>query len=101
MTRNVLRWEGQQLHAFLPEQSDPRLRRRQYAPHAAGIEATLAQGIAHGGLRQARYIGLAKTALQEILMAVALNLVRLIAWWQETPRASIRHSHFATLAPSG
>ncbi len=67
----------------------------------AGIEATLAQGIAHGGLRQARYIGLAKTTLQEILMAVALNLVRLIAWWRETPRASMRRSHFATLAPSG
>ena len=67
----------------------------QYAKRA-GIEATLAQGIAYGGLRQARYV-LAKTTLQEIVMAVVLNLVRLVAWWQETPRASVRHSHFATL----
>ena len=74
--------------------------KEQYAKRA-GIEGTLSQGIARGGLRQGRYIGLAKTTLQEILMAVALNLVRLVAWWQETPRATVRRSHFATLAPSG
>ena len=74
--------------------------KEQYAKRA-GIEATLSQGIARGGLRQARYIGLAKTALQEILMAVALNLVRLVEWWRETPRVTVRRSHFATLAVTG
>jgi transposase len=72
----------------------------QYAKRA-GIEGTLAQGLARCDLRQARYIGMAKTALQHILTAVALNLVRIIAWWRETLRATTRQSHFAALAPAG
>jgi transposase len=35
----------------------------------AGIEATLCQGLRVGGLRQSRYIGLARTALQHTLIA--------------------------------
>jgi len=32
------------------------------------------------GLRQARYIGLAKTHLQHVLTSVALNIQRITAW---------------------
>ncbi len=64
----------------------------------AGVEGTLSQGLRVGGLRQSRYIGMAKTALQHILIAVALNLLRLVAWWEELPLARTRRSAFAALA---
>ncbi len=64
----------------------------------AGIEGTLSQGVRRCNLRHARYSGLAKTHLQHIITAVALNLVRVLAWLAEVPRATTRQSHFATLA---
>jgi len=51
-------------------------------------------------LRQTRYCGLAKTRLQHIVTAVAINLVRLDAWWRGIPHARTRTSHFAALAPA-
>jgi transposase len=69
---------------------------QQYAPRA-GIEGTHAQGIRRCGLRQSRYIGLAKTHLQHIATAAALNLVRLGEWWAGTPQAQTRYSPFARL----
>ena len=36
----------------------------------------MSQGIRKAGVRQSRYIGLAKTHLQHILIAAALNLCR-------------------------
>jgi transposase len=74
--------------------------KEQYAKRA-GIEGSLAQGVARCGLRRSRYIGLAKTALQHILTAVALNLVRIIAWWRETPKELKRTSRFAALGATG
>ena len=64
----------------------------------AGIEGTLSQGIRVGDLRTARYRGLAKTRLQQIIMAVAVSLLRVVAWLQERPRAQTRLSAFADLA---
>ena len=69
---------------------------QQYAPRA-GIEGTHAQGIRRCGLRQSRYIGLAKTHLQHLATAAALNLVRLGEWWAGTPQAQTRSSPFARL----
>jgi transposase len=69
---------------------------RQYAPRA-GIESTHAQGIRRCGLRQSRYIGLAKTHLQHMAIAAALNFVRLGEWFVGTPRAKTRCSPFAAL----
>jgi transposase len=43
----------------------------------AGVEGTLSQAIRVTDLRQARYIGLAKTHLQNVLSAAAINLARL------------------------
>jgi transposase len=68
----------------------------QYATRA-GIEGTHSQGIRRYGLRHARYIGLAKTHLQHLLTAVALNVVRLGEWWLGMPLAKTRCSPFATL----
>ena len=63
----------------------------------AGIEGTHAQAISRCGLRQCRYIGLAKTRLQHVLTAAAINLVRIAEWYAGTPVAKTRCSRFATL----
>jgi transposase len=60
----------------------------------AGIEGTISQGTHGFDLRYARYRGLAKTALQHVFVALALNLARLIAWWDERPKAQTRPSRF-------
>jgi transposase len=64
----------------------------------AGVEGTMSQGVRVGGLRQSRYSGTAKTRLQHILTAVALNLVRIAAGLEERPRARTRVTAFAALA---
>ncbi|MDQ4049725.1 MAG: transposase, partial [Actinomycetota bacterium] len=71
--------------------------RRLYA-RRAGIEGTLAQGVRAFGLRCSRYLGLAKTHLQHVATAAAVNLERLAAWFQAIPRATTRTSRFAALA---
>lgn len=68
----------------------------------AGIEATHAQGLRRSDLRRTRYIGLAKTHLQHILTALALNLVRVVEWLTETSQSETvatktRQSRFAAL----
>lgn len=70
--------------------------RLQYAARA-GVEGTHAQGIRRCGLRQSRYLGLAKTHLQHLLTALVLNVVRLEAWWRGRPPAKTRCSPFAAL----
>ena len=66
----------------------------------AGIEGTLAKGIQILGLRRTRYIGLAKTHLQHVLTAVAMNFTRLVAWFNDEPLPKLRVSRFGALAPS-
>jgi len=83
------------LQAARQEQTGATFRAR-YAARA-GIEGTHAQGVRRCGLRQARYLGLAKTKLQHSCTAAALNLVRVGAWLAETPRATTRRSPFAAL----
>jgi transposase len=65
----------------------------------AGVEGTISQGTRSFGLRRARYVGLAKTHLQNILTAAAINLSRAVAWLQGRPLAQTRRSPFMTLAP--
>jgi hypothetical protein len=63
----------------------------------AGIEGTLSQAVRAMHLRRARYIGLAKTHLQHVLTAAAMNLVRLDAWLAGDRRAQTRQSAFIRL----
>ncbi len=63
----------------------------------AGIEGTHAQAVSRCGLRRCRYVGLAKTRLQHVLTAVAINLVRVAEWCAGTPVAKTRRSRFAAL----
>lgn len=66
----------------------------------AGVEGTISQAVEAHGMRRSRYVGEAKTHLHHILTAAAINLKRVIAWWDEIPRATTRTSAFAALAPA-
>jgi transposase len=63
----------------------------------AGIEGTHGQAIRRCGLRRCRYIGAAKAHLQHIITAVAVNVVRIAEWYNDTPIATTRLSRFAAL----
>jgi len=66
----------------------------------AGVEGTLSQGVRAFGLRRTRYWGMAKTHLQHVAIAAAINIDRIVAWLDERPRAMTRISRFAALAPA-
>jgi len=66
----------------------------------AGVEGTLSQGVRAFGLRRTRYWGVAKTHVQHVAIAAAINIDRLVAWLAERPRAQTRLSRFAALAPA-
>jgi transposase len=70
--------------------------REAYAARA-GIEATHGQAVRRCGSRRCRYIGLAKTHLQNIITATAVNLVRIADWVNGIPTARTRCSWFAAL----
>ena len=63
----------------------------------AEIEGTHAQAISRCGLRRCRYVGLAKTRLQHVLTAAAVNLVRVAEWCAGIPVAKTRRSRFSAL----
>lgn len=63
----------------------------------AGVEGTIGQVTAVTGARRARYRGLAKTHLDHVFSAVAINLIRLDAWWNGHPLDRTRTSHLARL----
>ncbi|WP_234312109.1 transposase [Streptomyces griseus] len=70
--------------------------RAKYATRA-GVEGTIHQAVAVTGMRRARYRGLQKTHLEHAYSAVALNLIRLDAWWNGHPLDRTRSSHLARL----
>jgi len=74
--------------------------RAQYALRA-GVESSLSQGLRRFDLRRSRYLGLARTHLQQLLTATAMNMVRVIAWRWGEPLGERRRQpgHFAQLAP--
>ncbi|NEP53315.1 MAG: hypothetical protein F6K65_32745 [Moorea sp. SIO3C2] len=65
----------------------------------AGVEGTISQAVRGVGVRQCRYVGLAKTHLQHVITAAAMNVVRAVSWLEGVPLAKTRQSHFARLAP--
>ena len=71
----------------------------QYA-RRADIEGTLSQAVWGCGLRRSRYRGAAKTPIQHVATAAAVNICRLTNWLNEVPLANTRRSHFAALAPA-
>jgi transposase len=85
----LLQWARQREHT---EEFKKRYAKR------AGVEGTISQGTRSFNLRRSRYIGQAKTHLQHILIAVAINLTRFVKWINEIPLATTRKSAFAALA---
>src|SRR5215217_2001311 len=67
--------------------------------HRSGVEGTIAQATRRGDLHHARYRGLAKTHLQHVLTALALNLVRFDAWLTGTPLGGSWASRLTRLRP--
>ncbi len=65
----------------------------------AGIEGTISQGIAVFGMRVARYFGLAKTKLEHLLCASAMNFVRIDNWLNGSSHAMTRKSKLVRVAP--
>ena len=65
----------------------------------AGIEGTISQGVRALGLRHSRFIGEAKTRLQHLATAAALNCLRVADWLRNNTPAQTRVSAFAELAP--
>jgi hypothetical protein len=69
---------------------------QQYASRA-GVEGTISQATRAFGVRQTRYIGLAKTHLQHVLTAIAMNMVRALRWLAGDHLAQTPHLAFAKL----
>jgi transposase len=87
------------LQAARQRQETPQFK-AQYALRA-GVESSLSQGIRRFDLRRSRYFGLARTHLQQLLTATAMNVVRVIAWLWGEPLGERRRQpgYFAQLSP--
>ena len=72
--------------------------KRQYAKRA-GVEGLMSQATRVCGMRQSRYGGMAKTRLQHVLTACALNLLRSVAWVTGGSRHQTQTSRFVALRP--
>ena len=88
--------EYEALNAARTRMHDPAWKKR-YGVRA-GIEGTLSQGVRAFGLRRSRYIGLAKTGLQQACTAAAMNVSRIVNWLDDKPRVKTRVTRFAALA---
>jgi transposase len=88
--------EYEALTAARARMHDPAWKRRYRV--RAGIEGTLSQGVRAFGMRRSRYVGLAKTGLQQVCTAAAMNIPRIVNWLDGRPRAKTRVTRFATLA---
>jgi len=88
--------EHQALHAARQRESTDRF--GQQSAQRAGIQGTISQAVPGLALRRSRSIGLAKTHLQAIVVAVALNIFRAINWLNAVPLATPRSSPLAALA---
>jgi transposase len=90
-----LRPEHEALNAARERMTDPAWQERYHV--RAGIEGTLSQGVRAFGMRRSRYVGLAKTGLQQVCAAVGMNVLRIVHWLDGPPRATTRVTRFAAL----
>ena len=93
----TLRPEAQYKALQQARQREPTSEYQQEYALRAGIEGTLSEGIRAHGLRRARYIGLAKTHLQHLMTATAINCKRIHNWLNGVPQATTRTSQFVKL----
>ncbi len=88
--------EYEALNAARERMNDPVWQERYQV--RAGVEGTVSQGVRAFGMRRSRYIGLAKTELQQVCAAAAMNALRAVQWLAGMPRAKTRVTRFAALA---
>jgi hypothetical protein len=50
-----------------------------------------------GGMRRSRYVGQAKTHLQNVAIATSLNVLRMVSWLMEVSLATTQKSRFLRL----
>jgi transposase len=97
-----LKFRPQEMHEALTnrrvEQLTPEFKK--CYQQRAGVEGTIAQACNKYQVRRSRYIGLARTHLQHVLTATALNFSRLMNWLDQKPSAKTRISRFAALDTS-
>jgi transposase len=79
------------------QRQTPKEFQERYAKRS-GIEGTISQGTRAFDLRASRYLGMDKTHLQHLLIAVAINVTRLFSWHMGVTPAMPRISSFASLA---
>ena len=89
------REEYEALNAARARMNDPAWQERYH--RRAGVEGTLSQAVRAFGMRRSRYIGLAKTTLQQVCIAVGMNVSRVVHWLDGLPRARTRVPPFAAL----
>jgi transposase len=63
----------------------------------AGVEGTMAQSVRTCDVRRSRYRGQPKTHLQHLMSAAAINVMRILRWLADEPKATTRCSAFALL----
>ena len=90
------REEYEALRAARERMADPAWQERYQ--RRAGVEGTLSQAVRAFGMRRSRYIGLAKSGLQQVCVAAATNASRVVRWLDGLPRAKTRVTRFAALA---
>ena len=71
--------------------------KKKYA-RRAGAEGVISQATHALAMRRTRYRGHAKTHLQHLATAAAINLQRVLAWLDNKPKSTTPVSHFARLA---
>lgn len=100
--RNICIWDEE--YNKIQQQYSERIKtdkfKKQYSKRS-GIEGTISQAVKKTDIRKSRYIGLAKTNLQEIFKATAINFFRLADWFDEKVKSSTRESVFYKLKPIG
>ncbi len=78
------------------EQATDAAYQRQYALRS-GVEACISQEVRRLHSRQARSRGEPAVQVQQVICAVALNFIRLDAWWQCPKRGQLRRGRFGRL----
>jgi len=79
------------------EREDTEEYKQLYAKRA-GVEGTISQAARTTGLRRSRYRGLARTHLQHLASAAALNIIRSVAWLRGERPVVTSVSPFVALA---
>ena len=95
--RRSINLKPRELHEAL-QQARKREKTREFKEEyrkRAGVEGTISQGVRAFGMRRSRYLGIAKTRLQHLATAAAINIERVADWLAGESREKTRRSAFA------